>query len=80
RELQSILRDLPPAKLYLDDVVRIVEIFIDAADLSNVVDGTQQLYRYLPFAVSVRAGDSLNHIVNESVYPVLTDRRTVEAG
>ncbi len=39
REFHPIPRDLPPAKLYLDDIEEVVKVFIEAADFSKVGDG-----------------------------------------
>ncbi len=49
-------------------VSRTRENFIDSivGRLKNEVLFTE-LFRYLPFAISIRAGSSLNHVVNESV-------------
>jgi hypothetical protein len=39
-----------------------------------------RVHKYLPFAVKVVDGDTKHHIVNDSVYPVKTETRTVADG
>lgn len=38
------------------------------------------IQKYLPFAIVKRAGNTYNHIVNDSVYPIQTEKRTVREG
>ncbi len=62
-------------------VSRTKEVFIDSL-VSRLKDEVlfEELYRYLPFAVSLKQGSTHEHIVNESVYPVQTEVRTVYQG
>ena len=75
----SVTYRITPAKGTLRQVTReeFLETFVDEAKDRLSFD---IVHKYLPFPTRPMSGINHNHIVNDGVYPVQTERRTVRDG